>query len=130
MNHISHERNVNNYLIECDIMEIKTPKKAIITAAGLSSSFLPISKIYPREMLAIGCKPVIHYVVEEAIDANIEEIYITCDDYRFASSKKNFPQVDFKPIVKSYFEDEYDNCKKLKKKTQFKQIKLLKKKNS
>jgi|GEM_PF-3321993 len=106
-------------------MGIKTPKKAIITAAGLSSSFLPISKIYPREMLAIGCKPVIHYVVEEAIDAGLEEIYIICDDNRSLCVDKESQCSDRNSIVESYFRDEYRDSERLDERTQFKQIKRL-----
>jgi UTP--glucose-1-phosphate uridylyltransferase len=51
-------------------------RKAIIPAAGLGTRFLPVTKSMPKEMLPIIDKPVIHYVVEEAIDAGIEDIII------------------------------------------------------
>jgi UTP--glucose-1-phosphate uridylyltransferase len=51
-------------------------KKAVIPAAGLGSRFLPITKAMPKEMLPVVDKPVIQYVVEEAIAAGIEEILI------------------------------------------------------
>jgi UTP--glucose-1-phosphate uridylyltransferase len=50
--------------------------KAVIPAAGLGTRFLPIAKAVPKEMLPIGDKPVIHYVVEEAVAAGFEEILI------------------------------------------------------
>jgi len=50
--------------------------KAIIPAAGLGTRFLPIAKAVPKEMLPLGDKPVIHYVVAEAVAAGFEEILI------------------------------------------------------
>ena len=53
-----------------------TVKKAVIPAAGLGVRFLPVTKSMPKEMLPIIDKPVIHYVVEEAIDSGIDDIII------------------------------------------------------
>lgn len=51
-------------------------RKAVIPAAGLGTRLLPITKSMPKEMLPIVDKPVIHYVVEEAIRAGIDDILI------------------------------------------------------
>ena len=51
-------------------------RKAVIPAAGLGTRMLPITKSMPKEMLPIVDKPVIHYVVEEAIRAGIDDILI------------------------------------------------------
>ena len=51
-------------------------KKAIIPAAGLGTRMLPATKSVPKEMLTIVDKPVIQYVVEEAIASGITEILI------------------------------------------------------
>lgn len=51
-------------------------RKAIIPAAGLGTRFLPATKAQPKEMLPIVDKPAIQYIVEEAIDAGIEDIII------------------------------------------------------
>lgn len=51
-------------------------RKAIIPAAGFGTRFLPVTKAIPKEMLPAGDKPVIHYVVEEAVQAGIDEILI------------------------------------------------------
>lgn len=51
-------------------------KKAIITAAGFGSRFLPITKTFPKEMLPIVDKPIIQYLVQECADAGIEEVII------------------------------------------------------
>jgi UTP--glucose-1-phosphate uridylyltransferase len=51
-------------------------RKAIIPAAGLGTRFLPATKAQPKEMLPIVDKPAIQYIVEEAIQAGIEDIII------------------------------------------------------
>ncbi len=51
-------------------------KKAIIPAAGLGTRMLPATKSVPKEMLTIVDKPVIQYVVEEAIESGIDHILI------------------------------------------------------
>jgi len=49
-------------------------KKAIISAAGFGTRFLPITKTIQKEMLPILSKPIIDYLVDECINAGIEEI--------------------------------------------------------
>jgi UTP--glucose-1-phosphate uridylyltransferase len=49
-------------------------RKAIIPVAGIGSRFLPATKAQPKEMLTVVDKPVIQYVVEEAVASGIEEI--------------------------------------------------------
>lgn len=51
-------------------------KKAVIPAAGFGTRFLPATKSMPKEMLTIVDRPAIHYVVEELIEAGIEDILI------------------------------------------------------
>lgn len=51
-------------------------KKAVITAAGRGTRFLPAVKAYPKEMIPILNKPQIQYIVEEAIGAGVTEICI------------------------------------------------------
>jgi UTP--glucose-1-phosphate uridylyltransferase len=50
--------------------------KAVIPAAGLGTRFLPATKSTPKEMLPVVDKPAIQYVVEEAVDAGIDDILI------------------------------------------------------
>lgn len=50
--------------------------KAIIPAAGLGTRFLPMTKSSPKEMLPIVDKPVIQFVIEEAVASGIEDILI------------------------------------------------------
>ncbi|HOV82952.1 MAG TPA: UTP--glucose-1-phosphate uridylyltransferase GalU [Methanothrix sp.] len=51
-------------------------RKAVIPAAGMGTRFLPITRAQPKEMLPVVDKPVIQYVVEEAIASGIEDILI------------------------------------------------------
>lgn len=51
-------------------------KKAVIPAAGMGTRFLPATKAQPKEMMPVVDKPVIQYVVEEAVNSGIEDIII------------------------------------------------------
>lgn len=51
-------------------------RKVVIPAAGFGTRFLPQTKAMPKEMLPIVDKPVIQYVVEEAVASGIEDIII------------------------------------------------------
>lgn len=55
---------------------INNISKAVIPAAGLGTRFLPATKAQPKEMLPIVDKPTIQLVVEEAVDAGLEDILI------------------------------------------------------
>ncbi len=65
-------------------------KKAVIPIAGFGTRFLPITKAIPKEMLPIVNIPVIHFIVQEAIDSGIEEILFVINRH--------------KETVKNYFE--------------------------
>jgi UTP--glucose-1-phosphate uridylyltransferase len=54
----------------------KKIRKAVIPAAGFGTRFLPATKAMPKEMLPIVDKPIIQYVVEEAVASGIEDIII------------------------------------------------------
>ena len=51
-------------------------RKAVFSAAGLGTRFLPATKASPKEMLPLVDKPLIQYVVEEAVASGIESIII------------------------------------------------------
>lgn len=51
-------------------------RKAVIPAAGFGTRFLPVTKTVPKEMLPIVDKPVIQFVVEEAVASGIEEVIL------------------------------------------------------
>ncbi|HID06600.1 MAG TPA: UTP--glucose-1-phosphate uridylyltransferase [Armatimonadetes bacterium] len=51
-------------------------RKAVIPAAGLGTRLLPATKSQPKEMLPVGRKPVIQYVVEELVRTGIQDVLI------------------------------------------------------
>lgn len=56
----------------------KRVRKAVFPVAGLGTRFLPATKAVPKEMLTIVDKPVLQYVVEEAVEAGIEHfVFVT-----------------------------------------------------
>jgi UTP--glucose-1-phosphate uridylyltransferase len=54
----------------------KKVRKAVFPAAGLGTRFLPATKVSPKEMLPLVDKPLIQYVVEEAVASGIESVII------------------------------------------------------
>lgn len=65
-------------------------KKALITAAGYGTRFLPITKTIPKEMLPIVDRPIIHWIVNECKEAGIEEVIIVADPNKVALFKDYF----------------------------------------
>ncbi|ASW07606.1 UDP-glucose pyrophosphorylase [Rhizobium sp. ERR 922] len=56
----------------------KKVRKAVFPVAGLGTRFLPATKAVPKEMLTVVDKPVIQYVVDEAMEAGIEHfVFVT-----------------------------------------------------
>lgn len=55
---------------------MKTVKKAIIPTAGLGTRFLPATKSIPKELFPLVDKPLLLYIVEEAVAAGIEDIVL------------------------------------------------------
>ena len=51
-------------------------RKAVFPAAGLGTRFLPATKASPKEMLPLVDKPLIQYVIEEAVASGIESVII------------------------------------------------------
>lgn len=54
----------------------KPVRKAVIAAAGFGTRFLPQTKAMPKEMLPLVDKPIIQYIVEELVEAGIQDIVI------------------------------------------------------
>jgi len=49
-------------------------KNAVIPVAGLGTRLLPATKSQPKEMLPVGRKPVVQYIVEELIRVGVKDI--------------------------------------------------------
>jgi UTP--glucose-1-phosphate uridylyltransferase len=54
----------------------KVITKAVFPAAGMGTRFLPATKASPKEMLPLVDKPLIQYVIEEAVASGIEEVVL------------------------------------------------------
>ena len=74
-------------------------KKAVIPAAGYGTRFLPASKSVPKEMIPVVDKPTIQYVVEEAVEAGIEEILIIVSDGKDAIKQHFAPHPELEAIL-------------------------------
>lgn len=73
-------------------MKYRTPKKAVITDAGLASRFLPLTKTIPKGLLPLGSRPIIELVIEECATAGIKEIILVVSD-------------NSRPLYEHYFTD-------------------------
>ncbi len=88
-------------------------KQAIIPMAGMGTRLLPLTSVFAKELLPINGKPGIEYIIEECLDAGINEII-------FIISKK-------KEIIKKYFYKVSFYKKKIKKKRIQELLKSIKK---
>ncbi|MBD1135301.1 UTP--glucose-1-phosphate uridylyltransferase [Pelagibacterales bacterium SAG-MED47] len=88
-------------------------KQAIIPLAGLGTRLLPLTSVFPKELLPINGKPGIEYILDECIEAGIKEVV-------FIISKK-------KKSVKNYFYNDSFYKKIIKKKKDSRIIKEYKK---
>jgi len=81
--------------------------KAIIPAAGMGTRFLPATKTMPKEMLPIIDKPVLQFVIEEAVASGIEDILIITgrgkraieDHFDYAPELEAFLQANDKSVL-------------------------------
>ena len=78
-------------------------RKVIIPIAGLGTRFLPATKVVPKEMLPINGKPIVHLLVEEAVNAGLNEVI-------FVINKEK------ETLIKEYFSLETPTSKKIEEK--------------
>jgi UTP--glucose-1-phosphate uridylyltransferase len=89
-------------------------KKAIIPVAGLGTRFLPLSKAIPKELFPLGLKPVVEYVVKEAIDSKIEEIIFVLRPEKKVVFDYFTKPIKSKKILLSKYKDQFlDELKSL-----------------
>ena len=74
-------------------------RKAVITDAGFASRYLPITKTVPKGMMPLGNRPIMQFVVEECVEAGIEEIIIVATP-------------EGKPIYEDYFNNSVNRIRK------------------
>jgi UTP--glucose-1-phosphate uridylyltransferase len=79
-------------------------RKGLILAAGYGTRMLPVTKASPKEMLPLVDKPVIHYVVEEAVASGIEQIVIVTS----AGKRAVENYFDYAPALERALEEKGD----------------------
>lgn len=91
-------------------------KTAVLPIAGLGTRFLPLSKVIPKEFFPLGSKPVIQYIVEEALEAGVEKIIFV-----ISPEKKEI----FEKYILKYFKEDSDLLSILKKRKKQEAIEAL-----
>lgn len=86
-------------------------RTAVFPVAGLGTRFLPATKTVPKEMLPVVDRPLIHYAVDEAIEAG-------CDTLVFITNR-------YKHAVADYFDKAYELEQKLERAGKTAQLELI-----
>jgi len=87
---------------------MKKIRKCVIPVAGFWTRFLPATKALPKEMIPIIDKPVMQYIVEEAVQAGCEDIIIV--------TWKN------KRAIEDQFDSNFEHEKKLENSNKYQMI--------
>ena len=75
-------------------------KQAIIPLAGLGTRLLPLTSIFAKELLPINGKPGLTYILDECIDAGIEEIIFIISSKKKMIKNYFYNDIFFKKIIK------------------------------
>jgi UTP--glucose-1-phosphate uridylyltransferase len=87
-------------------------RKAVLPVAGVGTRFLPATKVVPKELLPIVDKPVIQYLVEEAVDSGIKEIIFVISKGKELIRDHFSPKPELEDFLKQKGKD--DILKKIK----------------
>ena len=99
-------------------------KQAIIPLAGLGTRLLPLTSVFPKELLPINGKPGLEYILEECLDSGIKEFIFIISDKKKSIKKYFYNDAFFKKIIKKknknkLIKNEYEKIKKYKKMIKF-----------
>ena len=75
-------------------------KQAIIPLAGLGTRLLPLTSIFPKELLPINGKPGLEYIIDECVEAGITEIVFIISKKKENIKKYFYNDKFFKNIIK------------------------------
>ena len=75
-------------------------KQAIIPLAGLGTRLLPLTSVFPKELLPINGKPGIEYILEECIEAGIKEVIFIISKKKLMIKKYFYNDNFYKRIIK------------------------------
>lgn len=81
-------------------------RKLVIPVAGLGTRFLPATKAQPKEMLPVVDKPIIQYVVEDAVKSGIEDIILVTGPSKRAVEDHFSPNYELENYLKKQGKDE------------------------
>ncbi len=98
-------------------------KQAIIPLAGLGTRLLPLTSVFPKELLPINGKPGIEYILDECIDSGIKEVVFIISKKKQLIRKYFTSDKFFKKIIKKKKDKrliyEYKKLKKYRKMIKF-----------
>ncbi len=98
-------------------------KQAIIPLAGLGTRLLPLTSVFPKELLPINGKPGLEYILDECIDAGVNEIIFIISNKKKLIKKYFYNDTFYKKIIKvkkdKRIKSEYNKILNLKKKIKF-----------
>ena len=80
---------------------MKKLRKIVIPVAGLGTRVLPASKVIPKEMLTVVDKPVIQYVIEEAVAAGFSEIILVTHERKKSLEHHFEPHPELESVLES-----------------------------
>ncbi len=98
-------------------------KQAIIPLAGLGTRMLPLTSVIPKELMPINGKPNLEYILDECIDAGINEFIFIVSKKKLSIKKYFFNDKFYKKIIKKKKDQriikEYKKIKKYQKMIKF-----------
>ena len=98
-------------------------KQAIIPLAGLGTRLLPLTSVFPKELLPINGKPGLEYILDECNDAGVKEIIFIISKKKKLIKKYFYNDIYFKKVIKKKndrrIKEEYNKILKFKKKIKF-----------
>lgn len=77
-------------------------RKAVIPAAGKGTRMRPLTYLFPKEMLPVGRKPTVQYVLEEALEAGLSEILVITSPDKLAESERFHTALDQADVSLSF----------------------------
>lgn len=75
-------------------------KQAIIPLAGLGTRLLPLTSVFPKELLPINGKPGLEYILDECINAGIKEFIFIISNKKKNIKKYFYNDKLFQKIIK------------------------------
>ncbi|MGB9766344.1 MAG: UTP--glucose-1-phosphate uridylyltransferase GalU [Sulfurihydrogenibium sp.] len=95
-------------------------RKAVIPVAGFGTRFLPATKSTPKEMMPLIDKPIIHYIVEEAVNSGIETIIFVTGRHKRAIEDyfDYYPELE-QVLKKSGKEEEIEKLRQISNMAEF-----------